>query len=377
MRYWIAIALLWVVVPAAAIAKPKVAVAPFEGDAGNKVSEALAEALAGRAKVTGPGETARTMAKLELSRELDARDANKLRAKLGVAALVHGKLEKDGSKRTLRLKIAVRGKEPTGFSVQFKTAESDKFRESVAAEIDKRIGNVDGGDEVARDDEPDGKRKDRDKDKDRDRDKDRDNDRRKDRDDDDRGKRKRTADRDDRDRDRERDRDDRRRDRDDRRRDRDDRDEDDDRDEPGARKRGRRGPQVAARVDAGLSAGVRRLTYTASGAMAPPRVGTAAPGARIEGEIYPFALSDPRSSLAGLGLFAEYDKTFALSIQIPGTSTLVPVDQAHYAIGARYQFGVGAASSIGIGLAYARRHFIADRAGLANPGALDAPDVDY
>jgi len=53
-----------------------------------------------------------------------------------------------------------------------------------------------------------------------------------------------------------------------------------------------------------------------------------------------------------------------------------PIDQSHYAIGARYRFRVGEASSIALGIDYVRRHYIADRTALM-AAILDAPDVNY
>ena len=76
------------------------------------------------------------------------------------------------------------------------------------------------------------------------------------------------------------------------------------------------------------------------------------------------------------GLAGAYDKTFGLSIKIPNQPVQAPIDQAHYAVGARYRFGVGEASAIAIGVDYMRRHYIADRSGLM-AAVLDAPDVDY
>ena len=61
---------------------------------------------------------------------------------------------------------------------------------------------------------------------------------------------------------------------------------------------------------------------------------------------------------------------------IPNQTLEAPINQSHYAIGARYRFGLGAASSVALGLDYVRRHYIADRSRLMTV-VLDAPDVDY
>jgi hypothetical protein len=105
-------------------------------------------------------------------------------------------------------------------------------------------------------------------------------------------------------------------------------------------------------------------------------VGTGAGAGRIEGELYPFAFSNRGSKAAGLGIVGDYDKTFGLSIAVPKTTVATPINQAHYSIGARYQLAIGS-SAIGLGVRYARRHYIADRSALMPPQVLDAPDVDY
>jgi len=138
--------------------------------------------------------------------------------------------------------------------------------------------------------------------------------------------------------------------------------------------------QALARAAAGASVAQRKLIYdTRSGfTQVPPRVVTTAGGGRIDGELYPFALAGTSGRLAGLGLAASYDKTFGLSIKIPNTSVSAPIDQSHYALGARYRFDLGSASTVKLGLDYLRRHYLADRDKLTSMAiTLDAPDVDY
>ena len=339
---WLAVLVL-IVAPSMALAKPKVAVTPVIGDsASNQVAALLEELLQETASVVTHGRTETAMEKLGLSGELDEKDARKLTKKLGVVALVQGKLGKDGRKRTLHLTISSRTKKPTGFTVEYTTA-SDKFKQKVRDELVERIGT---DEELDPDDDGETKPKKRITDDDpetkpKKRVADDDGTKIKKRNDDEPKKKKR------------------------KRRDDDDPAEDEPR------------TAVGARVDAGMTFGVRRLTYKQSGPGGPPPVGTRAPSARFEGEVYPFALANPKSGAAGFGLAAEYDKTFALSIAVPGTGLKTPINQAHYSIGLRYQIAVGAGSSIGLGLDYARRHYIADRKGLMNPQQLDAPDVNY
>jgi hypothetical protein len=108
----------------------------------------------------------------------------------------------------------------------------------------------------------------------------------------------------------------------------------------------------------------------------PPRVITTAGAGRFDGEIYPFALANPGSGLAGLGFAGTYDKTLGLAIKIPNQALSAPISQSHFALGARYRFGVGEASTLVLGLDYVGRHYTADRSGLMAV-VLDAPDVDY
>lgn len=373
---WVCIA-----IPVRALAKPKptIAVAPLEGDTGNKVAEAVADALDGKDfTVIGPKEVRREMQKLDLPDQLDTRDARKLANRLDAAALIDGTVSKAGKKRSLHLEVHRRGKPDSGFTIEFKSTSSDGFRRGVHDELVKKLLGA-GDDDSADDDqarklaarqaaEEDGRTRTRD--------------------DDDARRTKQPADGDDRDarRTRQPAGDSKRK-----------RGEDEpaagrrkrvaEEEEPVVRKRKKAkqpdeaiAPPVLVRVGAGGSLAQRRLTYdTRSGlpaAQTPPRVVTTAGGGRVDGEIYPIALAAPDSPLAGLGLAGAYDKTFGLAIKIPNQPLRAPINQAHDAIGARYRFGIGQASTLAIGLDYVRRHYIADRSSLMAV-VLDAPDVDY
>jgi hypothetical protein len=398
--------------PIQAIAKPKpkIAVAPLDGDAGNKVALAIAEALDGKDfEVVGPKEVSREMKKLGLADELAPKDARKLATKLEAVALVDGKVAKAGKKRSLHLEVHRRGKPDAGFTIEFKSTASDGFRRGVHDEIAKKLEGA-GDDAPADDDDPGKKPAGDDRKRSLDDDDDHLPERKKRTDDDDHlPERKKRTDDDDHLPERKK-----RTDDDDHLPERKKRTDDDDHlperkkrttgdnqlperkkkvatttddDEPAVRKRkGRKqaeaevAPQVLARVGGGGLLAQRRLTYdTRAGltpAQAPPSVVTTAGAFRIDGEIYPFALANPRGGIAGLGLAGAYDKTFGLAIKIPNMALQAPIDQAHFAIGARYRFGVGEASAITIGLDYVGRHYIADRSSLMMV-VLDAPDVDY
>jgi hypothetical protein len=311
-----------------ALAKPKIAVTPVSGSGGKEVEKIIVDALASTGTVIKPKDTGKAMEKLELTGELDDTGARRLQKKLDAAVVVQGRIKKSGGTNSLRLTIAVRDKEPKGFTLEYKNAKSEKFRETIESELTKRIAAA------REDDDDDGKKKKR-KPEVAERGDDDDNKVRK------KKKRKRRGD--------------------------DDSDDD-------LRVRAKAAGRTMLRLDLGGGFGIRRLTYTAD--TPPPRLGTASASAHIEGELYPFA-GDPKSAGAGLGIAAEYDKTFGLAIAIPGMNVNAPIDKQYLSLGARYRFGVGEMSTIVLGLDFVKSKYIADRSGLMAPGDLDAPDVDY
>jgi hypothetical protein len=384
-------------IPAGAWARPrtKIAVAPLVGDAGGKVASAVVEALSGKDfTVIGPKEVGREIGKLGLPDELDGRSTRKLAAKLGVVAVIDGQVGRSGGKRTLHLEVHRRGKPKDGFTIEFKTTQTKGFRRGIHDEILKKIegagdDSADDEDEKRVAEEAERKRKAAEED---------DNRKRKAAEDDaEEAKRKRKADDDDAEEAKRKrkvaDEDDnRKRKADDDRRSRKGDDKksrrvaaDDDRDTATVRRRKRRSddeaspsPLLVARVGAGASVAQRQLSWeTRTGfTQAPPRVLTTAGGGRVDGEIYPFALGDPHSSLAALGLAAAYDKTFGLSIKVPNQTVRAPINQSHYALGVRYRVGIGDTASVALGVDYARRNYIAERGSLMG-ATLDTPDVDY
>jgi len=426
-----AVALLWA---SPALAKPKVVVTPVTGDTDDKLGSVVREALDDKLTVLGPEEVERVMSKLSLSGELDESDTQRLRTKLDAAVVVQGKITRAGQKRSVKLVVSVRGKKPSDFNVQYKSAASEKFREVVREALLKRIGPVsdleeeekptkkkltdddeekptkkkltDGDEEKPTkkkltdgDEEKPGKKKkltDGDEEKPGKKKKLTDGDEEKpgkkkltDGDEEKPGKKKKLADGDeekpkkvaegDEDKPREKpkkkvavgDED----------------------TKPKVRKRKRGGdgdgdgegvqekpaaPLPVARVDAGIAYAARYLVYSLGpdAVKPPPKLLTPAAAFRIQAEIYPMALSNRSSSLAGLGIFGEYDKAFGLSIDLPDVQDPVQIDQARYEVGALYRIAFGKAS-IAFGLAYERRHYIADRSNLVQKNQLDTPDVDY
>lgn len=389
----IVISLVCIALPVRGFAapKPKIAVAPLDGDPGNKVASAVVDALAGKDYVViGPRETGREIARLRLPAELDGKATRKLTTKLGVVAVIDGKVSKAGSKRFLHLQVHRRGKPEAGFTIEVKPA-AKAFRRDLRDEIDRKLEGA--SDDPAGDDEArpapfaDDKRKPTEAGDDRPartasddsepprKPPDDDPPRARKPPDDDPPRRKPVPAEDDTAR----------------RPRRPDAGkpsrrvaaaDDDDAASVRKRRRARRddddAPVIAARVGAGGAVAQRQLSWDlrAGFAQAPPRVLTYAGSGRVDGEIYPLALTDPQSGLAALGLAASYDRTFGLAIKVPNQPVSAPIHQSHYAIGARYRLGIGEASSVVFGLDYARREYIADRSGLGGV-VLDTPDFDY
>ncbi len=158
----------------------------------------------------------------------------------------------------------------------------------------------------------------------------------------------------------------------------DDDEDSDDEERPRKKRRSKRHvlTQNALWLDAGGSFARRTFTYAATGMMAPPGVGTAAAAGRLEAEAYPGAFSTLKGAAASIGIAASFGYGFGLGIEVPGTTVTAPIKNGQYSIGARYRFVFGE-HSLAVGISYWRRHFIADRSGLMNPGLLDMPDVDY
>jgi opacity protein-like surface antigen len=387
------IGLVGVVSPWEAAAKPtKLAVCHLDGDSGNKIGQAVAAALDSKEfTVVGPTKVEHTVDKLGYSSDMDTKQMRELQDELGVSAMVSGRVEKDGNKRTLHLKVVVHGKKSPAFTIQFKdpksTALKNVLHDRVSKELkesgddDDKVADKKGKKKGKNDDEEDQPKKKRLTDADdepkkkskKDDDepkkkkladaddepkkkskKDDDEPKKKSKKDDDEPRKKRVADGDDDDRPRKR------------------KHGDDDEDDMGVRASAKASLMPSVRVDLGAYYGQRHLDYTAS-MTKPPAVSTAAPAGMISGEIYPLALSDKKSPAAGLGLYGEYDKTAGLAIQVPGMAAKLDVDQSHMAIGGRYRFAIGTSATLTAGFDYAKRTYKIARGG----ATVDAPDVDY
>ena len=436
-----------------ASAKPKVALTQIEGDATGDVRDAVAEAIEGKElALIGSREVNRAVDKLGDLADLTEKDFKKLANELEADAIVAGKLDKVGTAKTLKFRLFVHKKMAKGFTVSFKDAKSEKFRALLHDKMIDKIGVAGGDDDEARpakkkkpaddDDEALAAKKDRGKkvakkaadDEDaeakpakksrsakakasEDEDarpakaakaKASDEDEAEARpakkakvaaaDDEDARPKKAKADEDAR-----------------------PADEDarpakkpaaDDEEAPRKAKKKvaaaddgeevegglvataapRRGAnRVAARVDFGASVVQHSFKFNSTKFANQPRnlAISPVPGARLEGELYPLALSSPSGALAGLGLGFDYDKTLRLNLVAsdPNTSAsvTVPGKQSHYSIGARYRLVFGATEtspSVTLGVGYGKRLFSTGIPAMAtdterNAVRRDTPETSY
>jgi hypothetical protein len=358
---WLAFVLV-LVLPAVALAKPKVAVAPLDNDTDGKITAVLVDAADDHATVTKPSKVEKAMDKLSLS-ELNKKALKKLRIELEVEVIIHGKVGRENGKRHIELVLSGKGKKQMTIDVAIGSPKS--LKKDLSKRLDKKIEEMTGGDEDPDDEDAPKKFSDDDKPKkhdDDDKPKHADEDRPKKHDDEDRHAKKHVA-------------------------------SDDEvtaSDEDTGKKHHRRKHHGdddeapprnslttgAVWADVGAEVARRTLTWSATGTTRPPRVGTAAGAATIGGEIYPFAFDSPSGGQAGLGFYGDYARTVGLSIAVPGTTLKTPIKDGHYEVGARYRFVFGD-TSVAVGGAYWRRYYMADRSSLMMPTQLDMPDVDY
>jgi len=377
-------ALLVLLVAAPALARPKVAVAPLDGDEDQKISAIVADAAGDHAKVTGPGRVAKALDTLSIT-SLSGKSLKKLRSNLEVDVVIHGAVKK----KHVSLTLSGRGKQKATLELDYKSTKA--LRKELASQLGKKLDAAAGGNDDDGDDDDDKKSPFADSPKDKKADDSPkkhvadDDDKPKKHDDDDKPK-KRVADDD---RPKKHDDDDKPRKR---VADEDDsvRKRSDDDDTRGKRRRHRRDDdepdhprneitQAALYLDAGAAFARRTLTYDyapgGTAGMGPPGVGTAAGAGAIEGEVYPGAFG-PGKTGSGFGLFGAFAYAVGLGIAVPGANVSAPIKDGHYSIGARYRVAFGG-SSIAFGAAYWRRWYIADRSTLMTGQTLDMPDVDY
>ncbi len=357
-------------VAAPALAKPKAAIAPLEGDEDQKVTKLVADAAGDHAKVTGPERTAKAMDNLSIT-GFKTKDLKKLRSNLEVDVIIHGTVTRDGSKKHLALTLSGKGKQKEMVELDYKSTKT--LRKQLSSALGKKLDAAAGGgnDDDADDDDDAPKRPFADKAADDDKPKKHDDD----------DKPKKHADADDRPRKRDEDKPKKRTAEADVRK-----HSDNDDDRPRKRKHHRGDDeddvpppnpitQAAAWVDAGGNFTRHTLTWAGAGTMKPPGVGTAAASAAVEGELYPASFA-PKTRGAGIGIYGDFGYAMGLGIAVPGAGVTAPIKQEHYQLGVRYRIATGQAS-IAFGAAYWRRTYIADRSKLMMPTQLDTPDIDY
>jgi hypothetical protein len=133
-------------VSTAAWAKPKVALTAIDGDASGDVHDAVEEALQGGKEVSliGDREVTRAVDKLGDVAELTEKDLRKLSIELEADAIVLGKLDKSGGAKSLKFRIYVHKKLAKGFTISFKDARSAKFQAVLHDKLLDKIGVAPG-----------------------------------------------------------------------------------------------------------------------------------------------------------------------------------------------------------------------------------------
>jgi hypothetical protein len=345
----------WLLLPAWAIAKPTLALAPIDGDKDGKVAELIGNAVDEDFKVIAPSKVEAAMGKAKIE-EVDPRTIKKLRKTLDAEIVVYGSIEKEGKKRNLTLSISARGKRTQKFEIDYKSADAKSFKKELRKELNKRLETAER-DDSNNDDDDDEKQDKREEKREEKRDEKRDEkhdekreDKREARRDDDSGRVHKRHN-----------------------------DDDDDDDGDRRHKKHKRHVinQAALRLSAGASAARRTLTYDGGGTMPPPRVGTFGAAPRVDVELYPAAFDTLKGAAAGLGFAGEFEKTVGVSIDVPGSGGMSSsINQMRYSAGVRYRVVFGP-SSFAFGASYWYRQFVADRAGLTGLVTLDMPDVKY
>jgi len=310
-------------------------------------------------------EVIRAMDKLGFDTDMSEKDLKKLSAELEADAIVQGSMSSKDGKQVLHFKLFVKGKKAKGFTVEFGSFKSDKFKSALHDKLVEKLGSKKQGDEDADakpkkggDEDADAKPKKGDDDTDADA----------------RPKKHKG-------------------------------DEDEDADaKPHKKKRVGKGGdddeeieevttvskvpshsanRDAVRVDFGVSAMSRTLTFNSRSFEQAPKgyKNNPVPGGRLEAELFPFAFGKPNSPAAGIGFAGDYDQTFALNLQStaqPGTK--FPVTERHWSVGLRYRIAFGSSPTsptLTLGAGFAHHTFVVNRAALAMGTVIDLPDVDY
>lgn len=362
-------------------AKPKVVVLAFSGDAKEEARRAVVAALADDIRLVSRKAVRRNVDKLELDPEdLSEKDLRNLADELEAEAIIQADLSKKPPNKVLHFKLFVHGKKVTGFTIEFGSLKSKKFRAALRDKIVAKLSEDEGDDKPAKatrdDDAPlrskksDGEAGEAEKG-----------------DDDvsdalttktakakqgedgaekaDAGSREGGE------------------------------GGEDGKDKPGneadakpkarddAAAPARMANRAAVRLDIGGAVHKRSLKFNARDfPQAPDNYSNSiVPGIRVEAQVYPLAFSNPNSIAAGLGLAGLFDQTLLLKLTPdvqPGTK--LPVTERRFSIGPRFRYVFGSSPtspSITVGVGYAQRTFTVKRSALMDGNAIDLPDVKY
>ena len=426
----------------AASARPsRVALTQIEGDATGDVHDAVAEALEGKElALIATREVNRAVDRLGELADLTEKDFKKLASELDADAVVAGKLDKVGTARTLKFRMFVHKKMAKGFTVSFKDARSEKFRTLLHDKILDKIGVSAGGGDEEEDARPAKKKKAADDEEDPLAKKGKAKKGKADADEEDArpakktrvakgddeearpAKKKADADEEARPAKKKADADDdarpanKKADADgDARAAGDDaaesRPSDDEAAPRKAKKRvaaadddaeveataapiaepARGANRAAIRLDVGGSVVQHSFKFNTRPLPNGPRDTSLSPvpGVRLEGEVYPLAITGAQGALANLGVGFDYDKTLSLHINVPRTGMAalsVGAKQSHYAFGLRYRLAFGrteTSPTLTLGVDYGKQLFSTDLAATGMDDAARAtvkrntPETEY
>src|SRR5690349_19154911 len=153
MKRPLVIAIALALASGTALAKPKVAIVPLEGDPGGDAEEAITDALGDDADIAGPKSVSRALDKLGLDTEMSDKDLKKLSSELEADAIIRGTFTNKDGKQIIHFKLFVKGKKVKGFTVEFGSLKSEKFKEALHDKLVEKLG---AKKEVASDDEAKG-----------------------------------------------------------------------------------------------------------------------------------------------------------------------------------------------------------------------------
>lgn len=367
-------------VSGAAWAKPKVVVLAFSGDPKEEARRAVVAALADDIRLVSRKAVRRNVDKLELDPEdLSEKDLRKLADELEAEAIIQASLSKSPPNKVLHFKLFVHGKKATGFTIEFGSLKSKKFRTALRDKIVAKLSEDEGdekstkagrdGDDIPRSkkDGEAGESENGDKD---------DSELLKSK----TGKSKKGEEGADK---------------------ADAASGEDGKDGKDAKDKAdgeadaktnvreqsaapaRPANRAAVRLDIGGAVHKRSLKFNSRDFPERPKdySNSMVPGIRVEAQVYPLAFSNPNSIAAGLGIAGLFDQTLLLKLTPdvqPGTK--LPVTERRFSIGPRFRYVFGSSPtspSITVGVGYAQRTFSVNRSALMPGNAIDLPDVKY